>query len=395
MRIVIDSTHTLDMIGQAGGETREVHGLSPTGNSGAKYSPKKTPDVSLFGMTAVRVLGASAASWFLERKLYRRPAGDIASVLVRVLVARVCAAVCAFASMILVVWIVAIAHAVLSNGWSGFRTLNDAALSGASVQAARCASGMAPVLAVWALLLILTPTGFAFAFRASEIAAGAFGAMNFVPPSFAMTRYVSWPSRWILDLDSHSGAVTIALLMLAMFAFFLSHAGALGSFRSLDLFVGASRRVPRAVAPARVFAERVCTAVLAFLVPMAAAWCSAVVRATVHSRLVSREILYGPQGAWFVQGRWLFLAVLIAVAVSLSRDPRVPLVAGVLATVVLVAIAPRLNVLDSVGGNYELLRIGPVWGIAPLWVALFLCLPGCLFGIYLIARLRLGKLRWV
>ena len=118
------------------------------------------------------------STWLLARRLRRRTAGELAGAAAVVVATRVWAAACAFCAMVLVAWLAAFARALSWHGWSGFRSLSAAGLSGATARAGGYEAGLVPVLAVWAALLLLVPAGYAIAYRAALAAAAALGALG-------------------------------------------------------------------------------------------------------------------------------------------------------------------------------------------------------------------------
>jgi hypothetical protein len=118
------------------------------------------------------------STWLLARRLRRRTAAELAGAAAVVVATRAWAAACAFCAMVLVAWLAAFARALSWHGWSGFRSLSAAGLSGATARAGGYEAGLVPVLAVWAALLLLVPAGYAIAYRAALAAAAALGALG-------------------------------------------------------------------------------------------------------------------------------------------------------------------------------------------------------------------------
>lgn len=328
-------------------------------------------------MVIARTPANRLSSWLLARKLNRRIPAEVAASLTSVLLRRVGAAVCGFGSMVLFAWIAAFARAMLEHGWSGSRTLSAAALSNDSVQAGRVEGGLVPVLAVWAVLLLLTPSGYAIAFRGTAVAAGALGALDFSPPSFLVTPEVAGFARGLVQFTrSWNG---ILLLIVSVWAAYLLHRGALGVFRSLDEFSAGRRLRP----------ARVVRVALALVVLVSATWSGTVVwLAASHAH--GDATSYGVRGGLVLSDYLLVLAVVAVFATGggsaqgwlLALTPLAALLGAV------ANVSPLPHDLAYPIGREGLERIGLALGGGSLWAALFIGFPACLLGVYLMAPVR-------
>lgn len=339
-------------------------------------------------MLAARISNtARISSWLLQRKLYRGTPADLATALAKGLLIRTCAAACAFASMVLIAWIAAFARAVLEHGWSGFRTLGAAALSSATMQAARYERNLIPVLVVWAAFLLLAPVGYTIAFRSAAVAAGALGALNFTPPSFLVTPESAGFARGVAQFtQSWNG---ILLLVVSVPVAYLLHQGALSVFDRLDQWSVVRRMQRHAASPIQVLAAQACRIVLALVVLLVATWSGTVVwLAASHTH--GGAVLYGLRGGLVLSDYLLALGV-VAVLVAHTQSAQgwlliaMPLAAS-LGAAAKVSPVPHDLIFSVARG--ELARVGTVWGGGSLWGALFVGFPACLFGVYLMARVR-------
>jgi hypothetical protein len=324
--------------------------------------------------------GSRLSSWLLARKLYGRTTAEVAAALSANAALRVVAAACAFGSMVFVAWIGAFTRAVFRHGWAGSRTLGGAALANASAQAIRVQEDLIPVLAVWAALLLLTPTAYTIAFRAVTAAAGALGALDFSPPSFAVTPRVGGLGR---ELARVTHAWNPAWLWIAaVVAAYLLLRAALNVFNRLDEF--SARRTVR---PGRA----VCFC-LAFIVAASAAWSGSVVwlAAPAHGAAEYAAGPYGLRGALVVSD-YLIALVVIAVLVAASDSPQWWLLAVAPLAAALGAVAnvsPFPHDLVYAVERAGLERIGGDIGGAAWWTALFVGFPVCLIGLYLMEPTR-------
>jgi hypothetical protein len=327
-------------------------------------------------MIAARTPTARVSSWLLARRLYRRTTSEVAAGLARVVLIRTWAAACAFGSMVLLAWIAAFARGLFGHGWHGFRALDAAGLSSASMQAGRYAGDLVPVLVVWAALLLLAPAGSTLAFDGTAVAAGVLGALDFSPPSFLVTPKVAGFAGEVVRF-SH-GWNWILLLVTALLGASLLHHGAVRAFGLLDEFSARQTRYP----------ARAARFVLALVVLVSAAWSGAVVwLAASHA--------HGDAASYGFSGTLVLSNYLLALTVVAVLVPRGSPAQGWLVTVTLLA-----ALLGTVPGNSylahhlavpigrgELERIHPTWG-GSLWAALFIGFPVCLLGAYLMARVR-------
>lgn len=258
---------------------------------------------------------------------------EVASAAGRQLLTRAWAAACAFFAMVLIAWLAAFARALFKHGWPGFATLSAAGLSDATAQAGRYEAALVPVLAVWAVLLLLVPAGYIIAFRAALAAAAVLGALNFAPPSFIVT---SWVTGFTGDLAHFTRSWNgIVLLVASVAAAFVLHQGALSGFERLDGTSAGRRRGSAPASLAVVFAARACCVALSLVVLLAAIWSGTVVwLAAAHTHV------------------------------------------------------PRYLIFSVAGVNWP----GSPWpGRDLVWEALFAVFPACLLGMYLVTRLGLVR----
>ncbi len=349
-------------------------------------------------MAATRIPGARTPFWLLERRLYRSRPADVAAALAKTMLARAWAAACAFGSMILIAWIATFARAVFAHGWSGFRTLGGDSLSTASMQAARYEGDLVPVLAVWAALLLFTPSGFTIAFRGAAVAAAVLAALDFSPPRFVITPGIAGLARGLTQF-SRSWNGILFLIASVVVAYLLFH-GAVSVFERLDRFSdGRTRRPARAgrpkpwprARPARlvIYGGLACTLAVAVVVLLLACWSGAVVwLAASHAHGDASS--YGLRGA-LLAASYLPILVIVAVLVTSSACAHNWLLAA----------APLAALVGTTGdvwrvprdlslsvGHGELERIAASWGGGSLAAALFIGFPACLVGVYLVARVR-------
>jgi hypothetical protein len=314
----------------------------------------------------------------------------VAGVLARVLLTRAWVATCEFWAMVLVAWLAAFARALLRHGWDGFRTLSATGLSDATAQAGRYAAGLVAVLAVWAVLLLLVPAGYAVAYRAAMAAAAVLGALDFAPPSFLVTSWVAGLASGLTQLTrSHDG---ILLLIEAASAAYVLHQGALSAFERLEGVPAERRRGNDPASPAMVYAARARCAALSLMVLLVATWSGTVVwLATSHAH--GDPASYGLRGSLVLSDYLLALGV-CAVLVARSENAQAWLLATVhlaasLGAAANVSPVPR-DLVFSIGRG-ELERIASAWGGDSEWAALFVGFPVCLFGVYVVARVRLVR----
>jgi len=354
--------------------------------------------VSLIRMAATRIPGARAPFWLLERRLYRSRPADVAAAVAKTLLARAWAAACVFGSMVLLAWIAAFARAAFEHGWTGFRTLGGDSLSSASMQAARYEGDLVPVLAVWAALLLFTPSGFTIAFRGAAVAAAALGALDFAAPRFVITPWFAGFARGLTQF-SRSWNGVLLLIGSVVVAYLLLH-GAVSVFGRLDRFSDRRTRRParagrprawRRARPARlaIYGGLACRFAVALVVLLLACWGGAVVwLAASHAH--GDATSYGLRGA-LLAASYLPILVVVAVGVTSSADAHrwllaaVPL-AALLGTTGNVWRVPRD--LSFSLGHGELERIAALWGGGSLAAALLVGFPACLVGVYAVARVR-------
>ena len=303
--------------------------------------------------------------------------------LVKCVLIRAGAAILALGSMTLTAWVGAFARQVLARGWSGFRTLDAAELSNASMLATRYESGLVPVLAVWAALLLLAPLGRVTAFRAAAGAAGAVGALHLVPPSFVITPAFTGFARWLADVTRPWDGIW--MLVASVPAAFVLYRGALSVFGHLDQL--SPGRIPRRTLtpPALVYAARAACVAITFLVLLAATWTGTVVWLAT-SPAHGGTATYGA-----VVSDYLLLLGIVAVCAACSTSAQgwltavIPLAAWLGAAA---NVAPLPHDLAFAAWPGEAARVAALWGGDSLWGALFVGFPVCLAGVYLVGALR-------
>jgi hypothetical protein len=317
---------------------------------------------------------ARLSAWLLAGKLNRRTPEEVATSLATACLTRALAAACAFGSMVLIAWIAALARAVFRHGWSS-TALNATSLARASIQAGHVEGDLVPVLGVWAALLLLTPTGYTIAFRCAAVAAGALGALDFSPPSFAVTPEAAGFAR---DLAQFTRSWNAALLLiLTMTAAYLLHRGALGVFISLSEF-----SVRRTLRPARTVRFAV-----AFVVLLSAAWTGTVVWLAASQPGTAS---LGVRGG-IVLSDYLVALGVVAVLVAGSAHAQGRLLASMPVAAVLGAVANVSPIPRDLMFSVErtgLERVGDAFGAGSWWAALFIGFPACLLGVYLMAPVR-------
>jgi hypothetical protein len=325
--------------------------------------------------------------WFLERKLSRRTRADFASMVLRVFAIRIYAAAACFVSMLLVAWVGAFARAFSAHDWHAFRTLDSTTLTTASAQASRFQGSLLPVLLAWAVLLLLTPTGYTLAFRAAAAAAGILGYLHFTPPSFLVTAKVATASHWLSSFDVRYEAV---FLFPSIVLAYVLQSSAVSIFRHLDQLRRKPGRASGSESPSAELVRRLCAIPLALLVLLAVTWAATVVRLAASSaRVPATGMSYGFQGGLY-QGKYLLVLVLIAICMPLIANSEKWLTAAVILTACY-GLAPDTlafpSVLEVSAGPGVLTRIGTVWGSDSLWAALFIFIPAAILGIYFVGRL--------
>ena len=327
-----------------------------------------------------------AARWYLSRKLSRRTRADFAVVAGKVIAIRLYAAAACFISMLLLAWAGAFAGAVGAHGWRAFRTLDGTTLVTASTQAARYQAGLLPVLLSWAVLLLLTPTGYTIAFRMAAVAAGILGYLRFSPPSFLVTTKVAAMSHWLVRVGGRGG---VLYLVVALATAYVLLSGAVGVFGRLDHLRRRVRRAPYAGPPSDDPISKLCAAALILLVLLAVTWAATVIRlAASGADRPGAGISYGLQGAVY-QSKYLIVLILIAVAVSRLAAPGTWLIVAVAVTTwysLAPGTLPLPPALEISVGRGQLIHIGTAWGADTLWAALFVFIPAAVLGMYLVGR---------
>jgi len=328
-----------------------------------------------------------AASWFLERKLYRRTRADFADAAFQVIAIRLYSAAACFISMLLVAWLGSFARAVSAHDWRVFRTLDGTTLLAASMQAARDQSYLLPVFLWWAALLLFTPRGYTVAFRAAVVAAGILGYVNLSPPAFLVTRRVTGISHWLIRFE---GRASIPYLIISISVAYVLLSSAASTFRRLDHLRKKPGHVSRGESDSLDLIREVCAIALALLVLLSVVWAATVVRLAVsHASSRGPGMSYGYQGGLY-QSKYLLVLALIAVCLPMIYDIEKWLVAAVALTA-LYGLAPNALIFPSIleipAGRGQLTHIGAAWGNNSLWAALIIYIPAAILGIHLAARL--------
>lgn len=327
----------------------------------------------------------AASLWYLDRKLSRRTRADFARMTFKVVAIRLYSAAACAISMLLTAWLGAFARNVSAHDWHVFRTLDGTTLLVASTQADRYQADLLPVILCWAALLLLTPRGYTFAFRAAAVAAGILGYLRFSPPSFLVTTRVSAVSRWLIRFD---GRATIPYLVLVIALVYVLLSSAANTFGHLDQLRKSPHRVPHDELYSAEFIRRLCAIPLIMLVLLSAIWAVTVVRlASSGASFPGVEISYSFQGKLYP---YLFLLVLISVAVSRINNGGNWLIAAVILTTWYNLVPSALafpSILEISADRTQLIHISTAWGSDSLWAALFIFIPAVVLGIYLVARL--------
>jgi hypothetical protein len=332
-----------------------------------------------------------AARWFLEGKLARRTGAEVAGEILRVCVVRAFSAAACLSSMLLAAWVGAFAQVITAHGWSGFRALDGKSLLLASAQASRYQGDLVPVLICWAALLLLTPTGYALAWRAAPVTAGVLGFLEFSPPSFPVTTWVGAMSRWLVRFDYHWRADGIAVFIASVAAAYVLQSYAPGVFLRLGRFRSRPGRRSLTGSGSGDLVRRACATLLVLLVLLLVTWVATVVRlAASHPGTGGLEMSFGFQGGLY-QSKYLLVLAFIAVCLAQAYSVEYWLIVAAALTACY-GLAPHAvtfpSMLEFPVGRGELTRLGAAWGAGSLWAALFLYVPAVVLGIYLTARLR-------
>jgi hypothetical protein len=331
-----------------------------------------------------------ATHWCLERKLSRRTRADSAGVVFKVCAIRIYSAAACFISMLLVAWVGAFARAVSAHDWQAFRILDGTTLITVSAQAGRYQGYLLPVLLSWAVLLLLTPTGYTVAFRAAVLAAGILGYLDFSPPSFWVTARVTAMSHWFISFDDYWSRHAIPFLIFSIGAAYVLQYSAVSMFEQLDQLPIKPGRESYGESSSLDLLRKPCAMLLVLLVLLSVTWAATVIRlAASHASILSPEISYGFQGGLY-QSRYLLVLAIIAACFPQIYNVENWLIAAVVLTA-LYGLAPNAlpfpSILEISAGRGQLARIGTAWGGGSLWAALFIFTPAIIFGIYLVAKL--------
>ena len=292
--------------------------------------------------------------------------------------------------MLLAAWAGAFAQAITARGGHGFRTLDGTGLLLASAQASRYQGDLVPVLICWAVLLLLTPTGYAVAWRAAPVAAGVLGFLDLSPPSFPVTTWVSAMSHWLVRFDHHWRPDGILVFFVSVLVAYALLSSAAGLFRRLDRFRARPDRRARPGSDAGDLIRKVCAMLLILLMLLLATWAATVVRLVAsHPSVSGLEMSFGAQGG-LNQSKYLLVLAFLAVCLAQAYSIEYWLFIAVALTA-WYGLAPAAvtfpSVLEIPAGRGELARLGAAWGTGSLWVALFIYIPAIMLGSYLTAGL--------
>lgn len=328
--------------------------------------------------------------WLLLRKLSRRTTAEFAGVAFKVIAIRLYSATACFLSMLLMAWIGSFIRAVSADDWNAFRASDGATLLAVSAQAASHQRYLVPILLWWAVLLLLTPTGYTLAFRAAAVAAGILGYLQLFPPPVVLSARVAGISHWLMRFDNHWNRYAIAVLIFSMVLAYVLQSSAVAIFRHLTYLSNKPGRVPYGALRSPGFIQRLCVALLVLLVLLSAGWAAIIARLSASGvNGASSEESYGFQGGLLL-GNYLLVLILIAVLISHATAGDKWLTGAAVVTV-LYALVPHTPALppylETSVAREQLTRIGMAWGADALWAALFIFVPVAVLGIHLVARL--------
>jgi hypothetical protein len=343
---------------------------------------------------AITGVGSHHTPWFLERKLSRRNWADFAIVVLKVIAIRLASAIACFIAMLLAAWAGAFARAVSAYDWQVLRTLNSTTLLSASEQAGRYQGYLIPVLLVWALLLLFTPQGYTFAFRAATVAAGTLGYLHLSPPPSQLTNRLIALSNGVVTFDGHLDRYAIPVLLASIAGAYVLQASAASIFERLGYLRKAPGPGPQGQSARLALtldaAGRLAGPALILLTLLAASWAATVIRlaAAPASPGIPGQS-YGYQGGLY-QGKFLIVLALMAICLSRTHDVDRWLPAVITLTVLYFLVPRTLSVpsfLEVPAGQGQLARIGAAWGANALWAALLVFTPAIGLGHYLTGRL--------
>ncbi|HET9081590.1 MAG TPA: hypothetical protein VFO01_13910 [Trebonia sp.] len=342
------------------------------------------PTASVGGIT-LRV-----SSWLLERKLYRRTRADLARVAGKVVAIRLYSAAACFISMLLAAWVGAFARVVSAHDWHTFRTLDGATLITVSAKAGRYQGYLLPVLLAWAIILLLTPIGYTFAFRTAAVASGILGYLHLSPPAFWVTARVTAVSHWLARFDNDGSRYSILFLISSIGVAYVLQQSAVRMFEHLDQLPTRPGREPHGSSSPLGLLRKPFAMLLILLVLESVTWAATVIRlAAAGASTFGSGMSYGLQGGLY-QSRYLLVLAIIAVILPRLDDAENWLAVAVALTA-LYGLAPDVlpfpSILGTAAARRELTRIGTAWGDGSLWAALFVFIPASMFGVYLVGKL--------
>jgi hypothetical protein len=247
----------------------------------------------------------SLGDWYLRRKLSRPRKSTVARALLRVLVMRAMASAWCFVVMLIIVWLAALARVIAGRG--SFSTLHNTQVD----TAARVQTDLLPVLVVWAVLLLVTPSACGVAFLVADLLAGIAGYLHLSPPPFLVTSWVSRGAHALFVAETQSGEVYEAAITTLVAAALVIAWIVWRMFRRLD-----SRRDRVAVRARTGFPlRRLTAAVLMALVLLLIVWGGNVVR-------VAASGAGSPDSLWVALFACPSLAVAAAHLIGKLLEPR-------------------------------------------------------------------------
>lgn len=330
--------------------------------------------------------GQRRGARLLERKLTRRPLSAYSQEFFRGLAIRIYSAVAGFISMVLVAWLGAFARVLSANHWRAFVHLDKDTLLIAAAQAERYEVRLLPVLVVWGVLLVITPTGYTAVFPAAACIAGILGFLHFSPPDFQVTARIATASQWLTRFDSRWSRDAIPFLISSIVVAYLLQASSASIFKSLRYSSSQSRFSSHFEISLRTRIRNLVAVCLVLLVLLSVTWSATVIQ-LVAAR--NAELAYGFQGG-LEQSRYLLVLTLTALCFARIYNVKRWLFIAVSCTA-LYSIEPKLlpfpSMLEVSAGRGGLAHLGEAWGSNSVWAALFIVIPAVIFGIYVVARL--------
>ena len=280
----------------------------------------------------------------LERKLARRPLSAYSQEVFRILSIRMYSAVAGFISMVLAAWLGGFARVLSANHGRAFVDLGKDTLLVAAAQAERCEVRLLPVLVVWGVLLLITPTGYTAVFPAAACTAGILGFLHFSPPTFQVTARTSAASQWLTGFDDRWSRDTIPFLVFSIGVAYLLQRSSASMFGNLRYSPGDSRRRSFFEISLRTRVRNLTAVYLALLVLLLATWSARVIQlAAARAGTSNTGLNFGFQGgleqsrnllvltlialcfAWVYNvTRWLFIVSCTALYILVPNSPTLP-----------------------------------------------------------------------